>query len=224
MKYISFLMAVFIILFSNPASTYVTKGYKWPQANTVIHVNIPGGDGLWNEAFETAMLRWSETTNFRFRIVRDSFVDPCRDPNDGRAKNGVKFSDDFCGIDWSDQVIASTINWIINDTNEIIQTGVVFNGKKEWDVYSGLWWENPYFKINDFRRIAVHELGHCIGLGHENSVKSVMDGQGGDVEYPTVDDIAGVNFLYPVSANISNSNGSGGGYGGGCFIAVINGD
>ena len=223
MKCLSFLIVIFIILFSNSASMYVNKGNKWPQASTVIHVDIPGADGLWDEAFETAMYRWNDTTNFKFRIVRDSFVDPCRDPNVRAAKNGVKFSDDMCGIAWSDQVIALTINWIINNSNEIIQTGVVFNEIKNWDVYSGPWWENPYFGIDDFRRIAVHELGHGLGLGHENSVEAIMRSQGSDIEYPTADDIAGANFLYPASANISNSGNDGGG-GGGCFIAVISGE
>lgn len=220
MKCFSFLIVVFIILFANPASLYVTKGYKWPQASTVIHVDIPGADGLWDEAFETAMFRWNDTTNFKFHIVRDSFVDPCRDPNVRKAKNGVKFSHDMCGMAWSDQVIAFTINWIMNNTNELVQTGIVFNEKKKWDVYSGPWWEAPYFGINDFRRIAVHELGHSLGLDHENSVEAMMQSWGGDIEYPTADDIAGVNFLYPTTADISN-NGGDRGDGGGCFIAII---
>ena len=68
-----------------------------------------------------------------------------------------------------------------------------------------------------------HELGHGLGLGHENSVEAIMRSQGSDIEYPTADDIAGANFLYPASANISNSGNDGGG-GGGCFIAVISGE
>ena len=77
--------------------------------------------------------------------------------------------------------------------------------------------------INDFRRIAVHELGHGLGLGHEDSVEAIMQSLAGDIEYPTADDIAGVNFLYPVSAN-NNNGGNGGGGGGLCFIAAITGD
>ncbi|NIS17121.1 MAG: hypothetical protein GWN96_13030 [candidate division Zixibacteria bacterium] len=49
-----------------------------------------------------------------------------------------------------------------------------------------------------------------------------MQSTAGDIEYPTADDIAGVNFLYPVSAD--NNGGNGGGGGGLCFIAAISGD
>jgi hypothetical protein len=221
MRYLLFLIVIFVILFSTPAGTYVTEGDKWPEARTVFHVDIPGADGLWDDAFEAAMFRWNDATNFKFRIVRDSFGDPCSDPNVSAAKNGVAFSDSICGLAWSDQIIAISITWVINNTNEIVQTGVVFNSDEEWGVYSGPWERDPFFGINDFRRIAVHELGHCLGLSHEDSVAAVMQSKAGDIEYPTADDIEGVNFLYPVSAD----NKSGGGGGGGlCFIAVISGD
>jgi hypothetical protein len=228
MRCLSFLIVIFVILFSTPVGTYVVEGNKWPEARTVFHVDIPGADGLWDDAFETAMYRWNDTTNFEFRIVRDSYGDPCRDPNDSAAMNGVEFSDDICGLAWSDQIIAISITWVINNTNQIVQTGVVFKNDDNWDVYSGPWWRDPYFGINDFRRIAVHELGHCLGLSHEDSIVAIMQSQAGDIENPTADDIAGVNFLYPVSADNSNGgsndNGGGGGGGGACFIAVISGN
>jgi hypothetical protein len=222
MRYLSFLTVIFAILFSNPAGTYVIEGNKWPEARTVFHVDIPGADELWDDAFETAMYRWNDPTNFEFRIVRDSYGDPCRDPNISAVRNGVAFSDSVCDLSWSDQEIAISIIWIINNTNEIVQTGVLFNSDYDWDVYSGPWWIDPYFGINDFRRIAVHELGHCIGLGHEDSVAAIMQSQAGDIEFPTDDDIAGVNFLYPVSADNGNDGGDGGS-GGACFIAVMGG-
>ena len=224
MRRLSFLMVIFVILFSNPAGTYVIEGNKWPEAKTVFYVAIPGLDGLWDDAFETAMSRWNDATNFEFRIVRDSYGDPCGDPNIDGNRNGVAFSDSMCGLVWSDQEIAISLIWAINNTNEIVQTGVVFNGNDDWDVYSGSWWRDPYFGINDFRRIAVHELGHCMGLGHEDSVPAIMNSEAGDIEYPTDDDIAGVNFLYPVPEDNSNSDGgSGGGGGGGCFITAVSG-
>jgi hypothetical protein len=220
MRYLLFFTVIFIILFSIPADTYVIEGNKWREAKTLFHVDIPGAEGLWDDAFEEAMFKWNDTTNFKFSIVRDSFGDPCRDPNLSGPKNGVAFSDSICGLAWSDQDIAITITWVYNK-NEIIQTGVVFNSDEDWDVYSGPWWRDPYFGINDFRRIAVHELGHCLGLSHEDSVEAIMQSRAGDIEYPTADDIAGVNFLYPVSAD--NGNGGGGG-GVPCFITVLSED
>ncbi|MGD8963901.1 MAG: matrixin family metalloprotease [Desulfobacterales bacterium] len=225
MKHLLFLIVIFVVLFSIPAGTYVIEGNKWPQARTSFPVDIPGADGLWDDAFEEAMFRWNTTTNFKFNIDRDSFGDPCRDPSVSAARNGVAFSDSICGSAWSDQVIAITIIWILNDTNEIIQTGVVFNDDEDWDVYAGPWQKNPYLGINDFRRVAVHELGHCLGLSHEDSVAAIMQSRAGDIEYPTADDIAGVNFLYPASSDNGNGGGGGGGGGGGpCFITVISGD
>ena len=143
MRYLLFLIVIFVILFSTPAGTYVTEGDKWPEARTVFHVDIPGADGLWDDAFEAAMFRWNDATNFKFRIVRDSFGDPCSDPNVSAAKNGVAFSDSICGLAWSDQIIAISITWVINNTNEIVQTGVVFNSDEEWGVYSGPWERDP---------------------------------------------------------------------------------
>ena len=226
MRHLLFLIVIFAILFSTPAGTYVIEGNKWPEAKTLFHVNIPGAGGLWDDAFEEAMFRWNDETNFTFNIVRDSFGDPCRDPNTSGARNGVAFSDSMCGFDWSDETIAITIIWVINNTNEIVQTGIVFNGNEDWEVYSGPWWRDPYFGFNDFRRIAVHELGHSLGLSHEDSVEAIMQSRAGDIEYPAADDIAGVNFLYPASSDNANSGGGGGGGGGSglCFIAVISGD
>jgi hypothetical protein len=220
MKYLLSLIVIFVIFFSTPAGTYVTEGNKWPGARTTFYVDIPGAGGLWDDAFEEAMYRWNDATNFKFSIVRDSYADPCSDPNVSAAINGTAFSDTVCGLAWSDQVIAISLIWVRNDRNEIVQTGVLFNTDEDWDVYSGPWWRDPYFGIDDFRRIAVHELGHGLGLDHEDSVAAIMQSVAGDIEYPTADDIAGVNFLYPASAN----NSGGGGGGGLCFIAVISGD
>ena len=222
MRCLSFLIVILVIFFSTPAVTYVVEGIKWPAASTVFHVDIPGADGLWDEAFETAMVRWNESTNFEFLLVKDSFGDPCRDPNVSGARNGVAFSETVCGQDWSNQAIAISIIWINSNKNEIVQTGVVFNTREDWNVYSGPWSTDPFLGINDFRRVAVHELGHVLGLGHEDSVEAIMQSNAGDIEYPTADDIAGVNFLYPVPAD----NTTGGNWEGGdsCFIAVISGD
>ena len=53
----SVIIALLVVLTVRDLRAYRLKGDKWPEPTTVFHVDIPGADGLWNDAFETAMFR-----------------------------------------------------------------------------------------------------------------------------------------------------------------------
>jgi hypothetical protein len=220
MRFISSLLLLLTFIFVSPANAYQLHSYKWPQPTTTFYVDIPGAEGLWNDSFETAMYYWGVDTLFEYYIVRGVYEDPC-DPQEGR--NGVGFESTNCGDAWGGTTLAVTQSWSRGSTE--IQADIVFNSNESWNVYSTSWSSPPWSGINDFQRVAVHELGHALGLDEEDSgVPSIMGTYAGDITIPQQDDVNGVEALYgappPPPPPPPSSGDGGGGGGGGCFIAT----
>jgi hypothetical protein len=145
------------------------------------------------------MSRWNTLTNFTFTILND-FADPCV----RERINGVGFRLDFCGVAFGGPVLAVTR--IRSSSGVIVETEIVFNDKFDWDIYSGPLQIDP----EEFTRVATHELGHALGLGHENSLLAIMAPFESDLEFPQQDDIDGVNTLYPMPVSVAGDlNGDG---------------
>jgi hypothetical protein len=188
--------AIFVgILMASPASGYRFTGNRWPSAATTMYVSV---GNPWDTAFNAAMALWNQNTGFKFTGVSE-YSDPCSNPNANGARNGLKLSDTVCGDAFNANVLAVTLPWAASGVT--VQAGVIFNTKFNWGVYDGPHATGEYNGVVDFRRVAVHELGHVIGLGHEDVVPAIMTTSvtaGSTIVAPQADDAAAISSLYGV--------------------------
>ena len=182
---------------SASAHAYNLDGEKWPGQQVDLTVNMSGFSNSgtsWNEGAAQAAATWNSGMNGLDIVPKAKNGHPCAGylpafPED--FQNAVGFYHDDCGVPFGSSILAITMRTYYG--NDIVEADIVFNSAEIWDIYSGP--DKNY--ANDFRRVAVHELGHFLGLNHESFRYSIMAPVIGDIETPTADDLAGVNFLYP---------------------------
>jgi matrixin len=180
------------------AFAFQLLGARWPTPETTVFADIPGAGGKWNSAFDNAAAQWTEDTVFSLQVVRAA-SNPCAGysafPDD--LRNGTGFEPTACGPAWGASTLAVTL--VRFQAGTMLEADTAFNSGINWDVYSGPW----QAAVADFRRVAVHEQGHVIGLNHENTIPAIMQAVitvGDTKETPLPDDIAGVDTLYGAAA------------------------
>ncbi len=125
----------------------------------------------------------------------------------GNAQNEVVFASTIYGSAFDSNTLAVALTR--SSGNAATESDVIFNSARTWDSYRG--GQAGHGGAIDVRRVALHELGHVLGLGHPDeatppqSVSAAMNSIISDVDTLRSDDLAGGQKLYgPPGVPVNN--------------------
>jgi len=204
---------------SQPAGAYLRIGDQvgeprmvWKRLPVTYFVTDRGVPGVSPLQLQSAIDRsfrvWNDlptaSTPFRF----GGFTSAAPGYEDGLTTLGFLDRPEFAGV------LGATAHVIDVQTGEIIESDILFNAAYPWSVADG--GETGKF---DVESVAVHEIGHLLGLGHSGlgeveartgSIKAVaaeavmfplaFDPGTIDGRRLKADDVAGISGLYPEAA------------------------
>ena len=189
-----------ILLWPSERSAYVLE-YDHPSTVTLnLRLGCPDDPSqieawgpCWDDVVTHAMNAWNAAgSHFRFQIASPSqTADPC-DDQDGISTVG--WSPNLCGI--TDQYASPGSVLGTARLRSPREFDVVFNSSRRWRAHR----ESRRYSDPNLYHVALHELGHVVGLGHPNrhgqSVVSVMNTDAGWVVELQPDDIQGAIALH----------------------------
>ena len=126
---------------------------------------------------------------------------------DNDRVNTLAFENTVCGTAFG-SAIAITISRGNGSTGELIDTDILFDTNRQWSTYSGPLQAGSL----DLHRVAIHELGHVLGLGHPDqagqSAVSIMNSFVSSTDSLQPDDINGIIGIYSAADSAMTPVGS----------------
>lgn len=187
----------------------------WPESEATINLQVGCPQTpltfwgpCWTDAVIDAASRWqSPDTTFRFHVQSPAVTaTPC--DNDGN--HTIAFRSTVCPSNGSGpgpgfgSSLAVTYFIVNPATGAFVDADTVFDSKRTWVTYPGPLQTNAAGTVvYDFHRVAIHELGHILGLDHPDdagqTVAAIMNRRVSDLDTPQPDDLAGVRAIYPAT-------------------------
>ncbi len=149
---------------------------------------------LWNQQMGAAQFTWTESAR--------------TGPPERDGVTTLSFETAIYGQDLGASTLAITL--IRNSGARMQETDIAFNSRRKWDSFVGTL---DGQKSEDLHRVALHELGHALGLDHPDQygqiLSAIMNSRVSDVFELQQDDIDGLRSLYGAPATPPPASGNG---------------
>ena len=180
---------------------YSLASQRWTSSPIALQLQLdtppPGrtlldGSTAWWQVAEAALSEWNAAiADVQFRSIRNSTA-ALGAPN---GFNNVFFGSTVYGDSWGSGVLAVTITYTSGLRR--VESDVVFKASLPWDSYRG-----NLRSATDFKRVALHEFGHVLGLNHPDeagqAVTALMNSTVSNLDGLVADDLSGAQAAYGI--------------------------
>ena len=194
MKLIAKISLLAVLIISTAVNAYVLLTNSWASNNIEFYIGFNGSeDGTsaadYQSALNNAMTSWGNNSNFQYSPI-SAYKDPCL-ITESNIYNSVRFKDDECGTAFGATTLAVAVSGY-DDSNNTYVTAIGFNSLYDWGIH-----DNNSSSPYDFKRVALHEVGHTLGLDHSGTTASIMyPSYQNNVTTLQTDDINGIRAIY----------------------------
>ena len=189
------------------AFTLVNAGglqLRWPTSRTVlmqlrldtgaVEALIDGSTG-WNQVGASAASAWNRLADVN--VTTSTGIG-------GTGGRGNNVNEAYFDSTYEGQAFGDAVGITLYDFNAedgtILEADVVFDSHRNWNSYRGAARTSGGGPLYDLRRVAIHEFGHVLGLGHPDgarqSVSAIMNSRIGDLDGVQQDDVNGLMAVY----------------------------
>ena len=192
------------LVFAQSASAYVYitnsggQPVVWPAGTIPLKLMLDNTVVL-SDGTTTAGSVLAATAAWNSNLSTVQFAPQILGVSIGGALNGsneVFFDPNVYGNTWGSNTLAVTITWYNDTTSRTTENDLLFNPAFNYDSFRGSLRPTAI----DLRRVALHELGHWLGLDHPDQngqyVTAIMNSTVSDIDSLQADDIAGAQSLY----------------------------